>query len=356
MAPFTSDSDKTEQPTPHRLREARRKGQVFKSVELNAAANVLGVMVVLLLLGPWWLKRFQSIFITMCGQLAAQGGGFQARYILTRGATGYLGLMAPVFVAAIAIGLAANLSQVGFVFTTSHLTPQLNRINPGQGLKRIFSRRSLFEMVKAVLKILIVGAVTFFYIRSRLPEALLLLNQEAVYSARLLWGTLSGLGLRVGLLFAALALLDYLFQRREHIKSLWMTRKEVKEELKHLEGDPLVRSKIRERQRLLAQQRMLHEVPTADVVITNPTVIAVALRYRQEEDSAPRVVAKGTGVIAGRIREIAGEHNIMLVENPPVAQLLFKHTDIRQEIPVELYQAVAEILAMVYRLRGKNKL
>ena len=135
-----------------------------------------------------------------------------------------------------------------------------------------------------------------------------------------------------------------------------MTRKEVMEELKHLEGDPLVRSKIRDKQRMLAQQRMLHEVPTADVVITNPTVIAVALRYRQEEDSAPRVVAKGTGVIAQKIREIAGEHNIMLVENPPVAQMLYKHTDIGQEIPVELYQAVAEILAMVYRLRGKNKL
>ncbi len=356
MAPFGADSDKTEQPTPHRLREARRKGQVFKSAEINAAANVLGVMIVLISVGPWWLKRFQSIFATVCDQLIVQNSGFEPGSILAWGAVGYLGLMAPVFVTAMGIGIVANLSQVGFLFTTSHLAPKLERINPGNGLKRILSRRSLFEMVKAIAKILIVGVVTFSYLRVKFPETLLLLNQEAVYSVRLLWGTLSGLGLRVGFLFAALAFLDYLFQRREHTKSLWMTRKEVKEELKHLEGDPLIRSKIREKQRKLVQQSMMHEVPLADVVITNPTKIAVALRYRKEEDNAPRVVAKGTGLIAERIRDIAGENEIMLVENPPVAQMLFKHTEIGQEIPADLYQAVAEILAMVYRLKGKNKL
>lgn len=356
MAPFTADSDKTEEPTPHRLREARRKGQVFKSTELNAAANVLGVMLVLVTIGSWWLKQFQKIFSTLCGQLASPGDTFHSQAVLSFGATGYLTIMAPVFITAIVIALAANLTQVGFLFTLDHITPQLSRINPAQGLKRIFSRRSLFEMVKAIAKILIVGMVTFVYLRNRLPEALMLLNQETSYSARLLWGTISGLGLRVGFLFAALAVLDYLFQRREHFKSLWMTRKEVKEEMKHLEGDPLVRSKIRERQQLLAQQRMLHEVPTADVIVTNPTAIAVALRYLQEKDNAPRVVAKGKGRIAGRIREIADEHEILLVENPPVAQMLFEHTDIGDEIPVELYQAVAEILAMVYRLRGKNRL
>lgn len=355
MAPFSSEKDKTEEPTPHRLREARKKGQVFRSMELISAANLIAVLSVLLLLGSWLLKEFQAIFRTFYGQLGTiQESGFQAGQVLLQGANGYLKIMAPLFATAVITGVAVNLVQVGFNVNTSHLAPQLDRINPAHGFKRIFSQRALFEMVKAILKILIVGAVTFFYIRSQLPAALTLVNQEAGYSARLIWEVVGGLGLRVGLLFVGLALLDYFFQRREHWKSLRMTPREVKDELKHLEGDPLIHARLREKQRLLLQQRMLNEVPTADVVITNPTAIAVALRYQAEKDPAPRVVAKGAGVIAQKIREIAGEHRVMLVENPAVAQILWKTTEIGEEIPVELYQAVAEILALVYRLRDQK--
>lgn len=355
MAPFTAEQDKTEEPTPHRLREARRKGQVFRSVELVSSANLLAVLSVLLLLGSWLLRELQGSFVSMYGQLGtARGSGFQAGQILLQGAGSYLLLMAPLFAAALVAGVAINLVQVGFNVNTSRLSPQLDRINPAQGLKRIFSQRALFELVKAILKIAIVGLVTYFYVRGQLSEALALIDRDAAYSAGLIWRVMGGLGLRVGLLFVALALLDYLFQRREHWKNLRMTRREVKDELKQLEGDPLIHSRIRERQRLLAQQRMLGEVPTADVVITNPTAIAVALRYRAERDPAPRLVAKGAGTIARRIREIAEEHRIMLVENPPIARMLWKTTELNEAIPVELYQAVAEILALVYRLRERK--
>ncbi len=355
MAPFGSEQDKTEDPTPHRLREARRKGQVFRSVELVSAANLIAVLSVLLLLGSWLLKELQIIFITIYGHLGTmQEGGLQAGQILLQGASGYLVLMAPLFGTAIAAGIAINLVQVGFNFTTSRLSPQLDRINPAQGLKRIFSQRALFEMAKAILKLVIVGTVTYYYVRGQLPAALLLVNQEPLQSARLIRGIMGGLGLRVGLLFVALALLDYLFQRQEHKKSLRMTRREVKDEIKHLEGDPLIQSRLREKQRMLAQQRMLHEVPKADVVITNPTSLAVALRYRSELDPAPRVVAKGAGIVAQKIREIAGEHRVALVENPDVARMLWRSTEIGEAIPVELYQAVAEILAMVYRIREQK--
>ncbi len=356
VAPFTSEKDKTEEPTPHRLREARRKGQVFRSVELVSAANLLTVLLALLLLGSWMLKEFEALFSTIYGHLGTvQRGGFQAGEILLRGAGGYLTIMAPFFGTAVVAGVAINLLQVGFNASGSRLSPQLERINPLQGLKRIFSQRALFELAKAIMKLVIVGMVTFYYVRGRLPEALALLNREAVHSAALIWKVMGGLGLRVGLLYLALALLDYLFQRREHWKSLRMTRREVKEELKHLEGDPLIRSRIRERQRLLAQQRMLEELPTADLVITNPTAIAVALRYRAETDQAPRVVAMGAGVLARKIRELAQEHRIALVENRAVAQLLWKNAAVGEEIPVELYQAVAEILALVYRMKEQKR-
>jgi len=183
---------------------------------------------------------------------------------------------------------------------------------------------------------------------------LLLANQTAAASLTVFWNTMTSLGILVGLVFLVIALLDYLFQRQEHKTSLKMSRKEIKDEYKHLEGDPLVRAKIREKQRQVARERMLQDVPSADVVITNPTELAIALIYREGLDQAPRVVAKGAAVIARRIRAIAEENDIAIIENKPIAQMLWKHGEIGDEIPIELYQAVAEILAAVYQAREKS--
>lgn len=352
---FQEGGDKTEDPTPHRLREARRKGQVFKSMELNSAINILGVMALLYVFSTVSFRGFEEIFNLYIGSmLSFPLTDANTGAVFLEAITRYIVIMAPIFAVALALGVASNLVQVGFLASTEQMAPKLNRLNPIEGLKKIVSKKALFEMVKALLKISVISAVTYFFLLSRVESMLLLVNQSVDASLIVFWNTTTTLGLIVGAVFLLIAFMDYLFQRHEHKTSLKMSRKEIKDEYKHLEGDPLVRSKIREKQRALARERMLQDVPSADVVITNPTEIAIALTYREERDAAPIVVAKGVEVIAKRIREIADEHDIAIIENPPVAQMLWKHTDIGETIPIELYQAVAEIMAMVYQMREKS--
>jgi len=263
----------------------------------------------------------------------------------------YFLLTLPLFLTALLTGLLVNYLQVGFLFTAEPLNPQLSRLNPVEGFKKNFSKRSLFELVKLLLKIFLVGLVVFLFIRNNLETLLLTLYQDAGG----LWQTVSSLtlnmSLRIAVVFFALSLMDYLYQRYEYNQNLKMTKQEVKEEFKQSEGDPLLRGRLREQQRKIAMQRMMHDVPSATVVITNPTALAVAIRYREAEDEAPVVVAKGAALMAKRIREVAAEHGVSLVENKQVARMLYDQVEIGQEIPVELYQAVAEILALVYKLR-----
>jgi len=352
---FYEGGDKTEEPTPHRLREARRKGQVFKSVELNSAINIVGVMVLFVVFSAMAFRGFETVFSIFIGDmLSFPLTGSNVQVVFQEAVTRYLLMVAPIFAVAIFLGVSSNLIQVGFLASTQQMSPQLNRLNPVEGLKKIFSKKALFEMVKSILKIIIIGAVTYFYIRSQMDTMLLLVNQTAETSLGVYWRTMTNLGIIVGLVFLIIAFLDYLFQRHEYKTSLKMSRKEIKDEYKHLEGDPLVRAKIREKQRQVARERMLQDVPSADVVITNPTELAIALIYREGQDQAPRVVAKGAAVLARRIKEIASEHDIAVVENPPVAQMLWKHTELGDEIPIELYQAVAEILATVFQAGEKR--
>lgn len=352
---FYEGGDKTEDPTPHRLREARRKGQVFKSMELNSAINILGVMILLLVFSAVAFKGFEDVFHMFFGtMLAIPITTLNVQVVFREAVMRYLVIMLPIFSVALVLGVASNLVQVGFLASTEQMSPQLNRLNPLEGFKKILSKKALFEMVKALLKIAIIGTVTYLFVQSRMNTMLLLVNQTAASSLKVFWNTMVTLGIIVGLVFLALAFMDYIFQRHEYKSSLKMSRKDIKDEYKQLEGDPLVRAKLREKQRQLARERMMQDVPTADVVITNPTHIAIALVYHEGEHSAPRVVAKGVEVLAQRIRDIAAEHDIAIVENPPVAQMLWKHTEIGDEIPIELYQAVAEIMAMVYQAKEKS--
>ncbi len=352
---FQESGDKTEEPTPHRLREARRKGQVFKSMELNSAINILGVMTLFLIFSAVAFRGIEEVFDLFIGSqlnLPLTLGNTQA--VMWEAVLRYFTIMAPVFAVALILGVASNLVQVGFLTSTQQLAPQLNRLNPLEGLKKIVSKKAMFEMVKSILKIVIISSVAFFFVRSRLDDLLLLVNQSAATSLQVFWNTMALLGILVGVVFLFLAFMDYVFQRYEYKASLKMSRKEIKDEHKNLEGDPLIRSKLKEKQRQLARERMMQDVPGADVVITNPTEIAVALVYREGMDSAPRVVAKGVEVLARKIREIAAENDVAIIENPPVAQMLWKETEIGEEIPIELYQAVAEIMAMVYKMREKK--
>ncbi len=352
---FYEGGDKTEDPTPHRLKEARRKGQVFKSMELNSAINIIGVMFLLMIFSTVAFRGFEDVINLFIGSMLAFPLSINnAQVVLQEAITRYIVIMAPIFAVALIVGVVSNVVQVGFLASTEQMNPQLKRLNPLEGLKKIVSKKALFEMVKSILKIVIISLVTYFFMISRLDILLSLVNQTVATCLSVYWNTMTTLGILVGVVFLFLAFMDYLFQRHEHKTSLKMSRKDIKDEHKHMEGDPLVKSKLREKQRQLARERMLQDVPSADVVITNPTELAVALAYRAGEDSAPRIVAMGAAVIARRIREIAAENDIAIVENPPIAQMLWKHSDIGDEIPIELYQAVAEIMAMVYQTREKS--
>ncbi|NLN06519.1 MAG: flagellar biosynthesis protein FlhB [Firmicutes bacterium] len=346
-----ADGEKTEEPTPKRLEETRKKGQVVKSGEVIAAANLLALTAVLYAAGSFlfsYLKEMLARYLSF----PPFAPGSEAVGGLTRVAAWDFAVVTfPIFLTAVTVGVVVNYVQSGFLFTTEPLNPQLSRINPVEGFRRIFSRRALFDLVKSLLKVALVGAVAYLYVKQKLDVLLLLLYQNAAQAWETASSLILGLSVRVGIAFFALAVADYIFQRRQHLQNLRMTRQEVKEEMKQYEGDPQVRSRMRERMRRLAMHRMMESIPQATVVITNPTELAVALRYRDGEDEAPVVVAKGAGDVARRIREKAKEHHVPIVENKTVARMLFTQVEIGQAIPVEMYQAVAEILAAIYRLR-----
>ncbi len=353
---FNQQEDKTEDPTPHRRREARKRGQVMKSMEMNSAINMLGMVFFFVIFWRYFYQGLTAMLSHYLGSVLTMEINKASMDALARfSLEQYLILTAPFLVVALFLGVLANVMQVGFLVSTEVIKPQPNRLNPVEGFKRIFSRRSLFEMVKAVLKVVIVGAVSYIYLRQQLPVLLNLLGQETGVVAALTGKVVMGLGFRVAGVFLFLALLDFIYQRYEHNKNLKMSRKEVKDEYKQLEGDPHVRSRQRERQRAISQERSMAQVPDATVVVTNPTEIAVALKYNEKEDHAPVVVARGAGLLAQKIREIARDHDVPIIQDPPVARLLFTKAELGEEIPVDLYQAVAEILAMVHRLQERGR-
>lgn len=344
--------EKTEPATPHRRREARRKGQVFHSVEFSAAVNLLAAGTTVFWLLPWWRQEMVKLTRTMYlldhfdFDLASAG---QLRLFVV---THFLRIILPLFGIALVAGLAANLAQVGFVFSMEPLAFRLDRLNPINGLQRIFSRRSMANLVRSLIKVCLVGAVAYKSLKSELD----LIPRLPLVGIAGYMDTLGSLGWRLlwqcGAVILLLSAVDYAYQRWEYEKSLRMSVQEIKEEFRQTEGSPEVRGQIRERQRQIARARMMHQVPQADVIITNPTHYAIALKYDATTMAAPKVVAKGAGLIAERIKEIARKHAVLLVENKPLAQSLYRTVEVGDDIPASFYQAVAEVLAFVYRQRG----
>jgi flagellar biosynthetic protein FlhB len=262
-------------------------------------------------------------------------------------------MLAPILLLLMVVGVAVNIAQIGFLFTTKPLQARLNRINPVSGFGRFFSVNGLVELAKNILKVVLVGLVVYWTIKSDFPQFLPLidksLGQIVVFIGRLAFKV----ALRAAILILILAILDLIWVRYKYFKDLRMTKQEIKEEHRQMEGPPEVRSHIRRIQLRTAVQRMMREVPSAEVVITNPTHLAVALKYDSEKMAAPVVIAKGARLIAERIKQIALEHNVPIVENQPLAQSLFKSVDIGQMIPPQFFAAVAEVLAFVYKLKKK---
>lgn len=348
-----NDQERTEPATPKRREEARKKGQVAQSREVPSVLVLLSALAVFFFSG---FHMFQRLSDLMRAVLQNMGTLRLQESSITRFLADIfhqvLIIVFPLMLAIAIAGIAANLLQVGFLFTTEPLTPRLSKLNPFSGIKRLVSLRSLTEVAKSLLKIFFVGGIAYLMVRGELENMPALMHMDVRDTLSFFSRVSLKIGFYTCLALILLAALDYAFQRWQHEKSLRMTKQEVKDELKQREGDPAVRARIRSIQREMAQRRMMESVHDADVIITNPTSLAVALKYDAENMLAPQVTAKGAGFIAERIKEIAKENGIPVLEHKPLAQTLFKLVEVGGFIPVNLYQAVAEILAFVYRLKA----
>jgi len=348
-----ADPEKQFPATPRKRQEAKKKGQVARSMELNSVLILVGVLLTMRLVGPAIYDNLTGMLVKVLSSLDTEVTSLSVVAYAPTVVLQFGKIIAPVLVVCLVFGVTANVVQFGFIFTGEPLIPKLSKVNPVQGFKRLFSKRTVVELVKAIFKIAIVGFVSYLTLKAESKHIFAFMEMENIQIFTYVSAVVFKLFLRICLVLVAIAFIDILYQRWDHEQELKMTRQEMKEELKRTEGDPLVKQRIRTIQRQLSQQRMMAEVPKADVVITNPTELAIAVKYDPEEQGAPQVVAKGSRLVAQKIRELAKEHEVPVVENKPLAQLLYKSVEVGMEIPAKLYQAVAEILAYVYRLKGK---
>jgi len=349
-----SGQEKTEEPSQHKREKSRQRGAVAKSVEVNSAFILIFGLLLLYFMGSAAIVNLgdaaKKIFMESG---ASRISMVNAERFFLQGFVTLISTILPIVAILMLIGLASSIAQVGFLFTTQTLEFSWDKLDPLKGIKRIFfSRRSVEELAKSVLKIIIVAVVGYFSLKSVVNESIMVLDSDIGIVMSFIGKSSVSVGLKMGLAFLALALLDYMFQWREHQRQLRMTRHELKEETKETEGDPLLKSRIRSIQRSMARKRMIAEVPKADVVITNTGHVAIALKYEVGKMEAPKVIAKGAELLAQKIKAIAILHNIPIVEDQPLAQSLYKMVDVGETIPDKLYKAVAEILAYVYRLKN----
>ena len=349
-----ADADeRTEPPTPRRRREARGEGQVARSQDLTAAALILTAFLALALLGPTiW---FGLLAVTKTA-LTLESGVRLDDVLVFAGAAALkiFKCLGPFLLVLFFAMLAVLLGQIGFLFTWKPLTPSLSKINPISGFKRLFSIRSVMLAVINFGKLLVVGLVAYLTVSGYASAIVYAFTFGHGEVFRLGSRLVFQLSMRLGVVLLILALLDYAWQRHRHERDLRMTKQEVKDELRSMEGSPEVRRRQRQVQLQLATQRLRRDVPTADVVVTNPTHVAVAIAYEVETMLAPKVVAKGADEVALRIRQIAAEFDIPVVERPPLARALFDAVDVGAYVPERLYRAIAEILAYVYELTGRS--
>lgn len=348
--------EKTEKATPKKRQDTRKKGQVAKSQELSGSIVLLASFLSLLMFGGFikehLVELFKDVFVNRLNTSISIGNvmSMAMQYVVQ-----IMILLAPLFITTIVVALVANLAQVGFMLTGENLKPKFSKINPIKGFKNIFSVRSLVEFLKSIFKITIIGLLVYQTLSGALPQIGKLSEMNIEKTFHFVGSLTMNLGLKIGAALFAMSILDFLYQRYEFEKSIKMSKQDIKDEYKKMEGDPLIKGKIRERQRRMAMQRMMQEVPKADVVITNPTHFAVALKYEGSEMEAPQIVAKGQDFVALRIKEIAKENGVITMENKPLARALFQRGEIGDSIPADLFQAVAEVLAYVYKLKGKVK-
>ncbi|MBI1319896.1 MAG: flagellar biosynthesis protein FlhB [Candidatus Hydrogenedens sp.] len=346
-----SGGEKTLPASQQKLDRAREEGNIARSQDLSSAAALAAALLALLMLGKDIFRTLIDAGEYFFGQADILTVQFQSIQQLQSQALYYVALGAmPFMIAMVAAGIAMNLLQVGFMATSKPLTPKFDRIDPIKGLQRLFSLRSLVELIKSLAKLILIGTVVWMYLRDQLPTLISLMHLDPLSLLPPVGVLVVGVWWRVVVVMLLIGLSDYAYQRWQHGQDLRMTQQEARQEAKELEGDPHIKRRVRQLQRQMATQRMMKDVPEADVVITNPTHYAIALRYDPENMQAPTVVAKGMRLVAQRIREIAEENNVPIVQKPPLARELFRTVDIGGVVPEALFTVVAEVLSYVYRI------
>lgn len=339
--------------TPKRKADARKKGQVFKSQEVISALMLLVLVAVLKFWMPIMLVRMQALFpyvLSISTEWTERSIATLMTNILWLGVQ----MVAPIFATGFVIAVIANYIQVGVLFTVESMKPQLSRLSLISGAKRMFGVKAWVELAKTLMKVILIGYFLYASIRDRFHIYPALQHLSVEQGIVFIGQALMELAWKISISFLGIAVFDYFYQRWEYDKNLKMSYEDLKQEYKQTEGNPELKSEIKKRQRAMAMSRMMQDLKTADVVVTNPTHIAVALRYDTKTQKAPYVIAKGQDQIALRIKELAKEYNLVIMENKPLARALYAQVDIGQGIPADLYKAVAEVLAFVYRLKKKK--
>ena len=351
-----SGQERTEKATPKRKQEARKKGQVAQSKEISSVMILMASISFFYFAGSWMFWNL-SEFITDVYQNidtlrfndVSDASAFSVEILYK-----LLSILIPFLLPIAIAGFIANIFQVGFQMNSEALAPKFSKLNPISGMKRFISLKSLVELGKSVIKIIFIGSIAYLLVKSDMDAFPALIHQEIGQILIFVAWTSLKICFFVCMAMLVLAALDFIYQRWQHEKDLRMTKQEVKDEQRQTYGDPKVKARIRGVQMEMARRRMMDAVPEADVVITNPTRLAIALKFEAQEMIAPRVLAKGAGFVAQRIREIAEENKIPIIEEKPLAQSLYQMVEIGDYIPAVLYRSVAEVLAYVYRLKGRH--
>ncbi len=359
FAEDANGAEKTEQPTAKKLDDARKEGQVAKSQEIATAFSLLAFFLLIRLLYGFIGTNFEGIFSRVYDNIpnvARTYNGFlpisYIRSILNNALLTMLLICAPFFGVGFVVAFICDLVQVGFKPTGKPLQPKLSKLNPISGMKKIFSTRKLFDLAKSILKLVIMAVVIISFFNGRAESLFLLYDMPLRQAIGLMGSLIIDLGIRIAAAYMVIAFADLIYQRKKFTKDMMMTKQEVKDEFKNSEGNPEIKGAQKRRMMQASRRRMMQAIPQADVVITNPTHYAVAIKYDPDVSDAPIVVAKGADFLAQRIKEIAKENRVEIVENKPLARMLFANVEVGEMVPPELYKAVAEVLAYVYHLKG----
>lgn len=351
--------EKTEPATQKKLDDARKDGKVSKSKDLTESFQLVVLFLLLKIFMGYVGEQLVGVF-TFCLSRMAEFMKINQSGVSSIAIAGFLQdmitewmlIVLPFFSFGLIITFLVTVYQVGWTISAKPLEPKLSKFNPISGFKRIISKDSLFELVKSIAKIGLIAYVAYDNVSEEADSLFILYEIELNQALALVGKIILDVGLEISIIFVVVGLVDYLYQKHKFNEEMKMTKQEVKDEYKNTEGDPQIKGQIRQKMREASQRRMMQDVPKADVVITNPTHFAVAIKYDAEVNSAPIVLAKGENYVALKIKEIAKEHRVQIVENKPLARMLYHNVEIGSEIPPELYQAVAEVLAMVYQLKN----